>query len=144
MKKESSKESHQRKKPLDFRTRSPKILRMVSAVTAERLLLVTAKRSLPWNSSFLSHRQIKFTENTAFSRINACFSLCKPKKRLHPDRSGGSKAVTAKRSLPEDTLSSFSAFAEKRSGPFPLRFFLFTDSAKRILSFSFLGRKKIG
>ena len=91
MKKESSKESHQRKKPLDFRTKSPKILRMVSAVTAERLLLVTAKRSLPWNSSFLSHRQIKFTENTAFSRINACFSLCKPKKRLHPDRSGGSK-----------------------------------------------------
>ena len=54
-------------------------------------LAVTAKRSLPWNSSFLSHRQIKFTENTAFSRINACFSLCKPKKRLHPDRSGGSK-----------------------------------------------------
>ena len=54
-------------------------------------LAVTAKRSLPWNSSFLSHRQIKFTENTAFSRINACFSLCKPKKRLHQDRSGGSK-----------------------------------------------------
>ena len=54
-------------------------------------LAVTAKRSLPWNSSFLFHRQIKFTENTVFSQVNACFSLCKPKKQFHQDRSGGSK-----------------------------------------------------
>ena len=51
----------------------------------------SAKRSLPWNSSFLFHRQIKLTENTVFSQVNACFSLCKMKKRFHPDRSGGSK-----------------------------------------------------
>ena len=33
----------------------------------------------------------KVHEKHHISRINACFSLCKPKKRLHPDRSGGSK-----------------------------------------------------
>ena len=39
----------------------------------------------------LPFRQIKFTENTAFSRIIACFPIYKPKNRFHQDRRGGSK-----------------------------------------------------
>ena len=87
---------------------------------------VTAKRLLPWNSLFLFHRQIKFTENTVFSQVNACFSLCNVKKRFHKDRRGGFKGGGPCVAFPFRKCSGsspcgsfflrFSFFEERKSG----------------------------
>ena len=45
----------------------------------------------PFGNPFPISPSDKVYENTVFSQVNACFSLCKMKKRFHPDRSGGSK-----------------------------------------------------
>ena len=84
----------------------------------------------------LSFRQIKFTENTAFSRIIACFPIYKPKNRFHQDRRGGSKGedhalhfrLGNAAVLPLAVLSFWdflSSKKENRAGVFSVTKFLF-------------------